>query len=670
MCPKARWEAFALADIDNSEWDGDRALGACETAADFRSICAGEHAAGEPDQRQHWALPHHYLGEGPNADGVRNALSRLPQTEDLTNRSAAESHLQSHLDDIQAAGLSTEAGEELTLGEHVTLNVPETELATLSLSQRRLGLRLLEYNKVVTHPRYGALMFEPGAFFTDERTGVVDPSAVRLRMDHEDPPTGLGRAFTDTPIAPLMEFQLSKTQRADEQLTLAKDGVSRGASVGFDDVPARIQSRQIGGMTVRVYPPRSARLAEVSTTWQPTFEGDAVTYMLHRQQEGNAAPMAENEAPVTGAPVTTQVIDYDKITAAILAAQDSGARDAKMDKLLEKFEEMTELQRAQFTVPQGEQPKAKLEDWVNVTLRRLAGAQISPSELKNLALDDVVTTEQPGLVPDVFTADYDDLISQDRPFLNSTREVRPPATGNSLTLPIITTRAAAGTQAGNAEKGALTTVAPKIGTGTFAYKSVFGGADISVQMILRADAAFTDLLTSEFAEAYALDCEAKAIAALLAGYTDSASGSHQVVDGGDMDPEDPHFGEAFLNSVMASKRRPDHIWMNAVAIAAFIDAKSPLTNAPLYSNLAAAFTAGGGPGGVVSGLIPVYVPALDDADVDIIIGPSRGFVWAEDPAIRLQADNPAQAGRDIVLAGGIFPAPRYADAFTTYTLGS
>jgi hypothetical protein len=59
---------------------------------------------------------------------------------------------------------------------------------------------------------------------------------------------------------------------------------------------------------------------------------------------------------------------------------------------------------------------------------------------------------------------------------------------------------------------------------------------------------------------------------------------------------------------------------------------------------------------------------MDATAVDVIVGPSRGFVWAEDPARRLEADRPDVAGRDIALVGGIFPAPRNADAFTTYTV--
>jgi hypothetical protein len=378
--------------------------------------------------------------------------------------------------------------------------------------------------------------------------------------------------------------------------------------------------------------------------------------------------MAETqEAPANGA------VDTAPIVAAIqqgFANQVSEQTAEKLDKVLAAFDKTMELQRSQFSVPRGEARKPKLHDWVEVTLRRMRGESLPPTMLRELALDDVVTTEQPGLVPNLLVPDYDDLISQSRPFLSSTREIAPPETGTSMLLPIITTRAIAGTQTGPAEKGALTTTATKVGTGTFAYVAVFGGADISIQMIQRAGRSFFDLLTGDMGEAYALDCEAKAISALLTGYTPSSGGAKAPTDGGVLDPENPSFGAAWVNSIVACKRAPTHIWLSSAAVGAFIDAKAPLTNAPLYSNLAASFTAGGGPGGSLSGLTPIYVPALDSAGVDVIIGPSRGFVWAEDPALNLQADVPSVAGRDIALVGGIFPAPRYADAFTTYTVAS
>jgi phage head maturation protease len=563
-----------------------------------------------------------------------------------------------------------EQAEAAPIDGVVQLDLPSEELQTLSVEKRRLGLRIMPYGVVAEHPAYGALLFEPGAF------GSVDSSRVRLRMDHKDPPTGLGAAFNETPEGAFMEFSVSRTQRGDEQLTLARDGVSRGASVGFREMSSGVRIEKRDGRQVRVYGPNSASLEEVSTTWQPTFAGAGVMYVLNRDQKGDG-PMAEaQEAPVVGAIDYEQMANItagaiDKVLSEHRRAGKEDETESKITQLLAKHDELIELQRAQFNVPTGEpQKKAKLHSWVEYTLRRMAGDTFGPSELKELALDDVVTTEQPGAVPSTFTADYDDLINADRPFLSSTREVAPPRTGTSMTLPIITVRSVAGTQAGSAEKGVLTTTATKVGTGTFPYQSVFGGADISIQMINRAEPSFFDVLTGDMAMAYALDAENKAIDALLAGYTDSASVAHAPEDGGTLDPENLELGEAWINSILVYKRAPDTIWLSATAVAAFIDAKASGSNAPLYSNLAAAFSAGTGAGGVLSGLRPIYVPALDDEDVDVIVGPSRGFVWAEDPARRLTADVPEKAGRDIVLAGGIFPAPRFADAFTTYVLAS
>jgi hypothetical protein len=546
----------------------------------------------------------------------------------------------------------------------VSLDVP-TELTELSVKERRLGLRVIPYGVVAVHPVWGALAFEQGAF------GDIDPREVRLRMDHQDPPTGLGLTADDRPDALYMDFRVSKTQRGDDQLALALDGTSRGVSPGFYEVgQPRLETRD--GQRVRVYGPGTARLAEASTTWQPTFVGGAVTHVLSKTEENEVSEETTPAAVPATPPVIQQVgVDYEAMANAIVAAQAAGARDDRVDLLLSRFDEMIELQRSQFNVPApSDAPKPKLHHWVMVTLRRMAGETIRQDELKALALDDVVTTEQPGLVPTVFTPDYDDLINRDRPFLQSTRQIEAPATGNSMTLPIITTRAVAGTQAGSAEKGALTTTATKVGTGTFNYQSVFGGADISIQMILRSVPGFFDLLTGDIAMAYALDCENKAVDALLAGYTDSASQAHAPANGGTLDPENLSIGSAWTTSITAYKRAPDTMWLSSAAVASFIDAKADGTNAPLYSNLAAAFTVGSGPAGTIQGLRPIYVPALDDESVDVIIGPSRGFVWAEDPARTLQADRPDVAGRDIALAGGIFPAPRFAHAFTVYAIAS
>ena len=79
---------------DDSTWDGNAAMTSASTAADYRAICAGEKTGGEPDERSHWALPHHKSPGSPaNAAGVRAARARFEQTQGLSNREAARNHL-------------------------------------------------------------------------------------------------------------------------------------------------------------------------------------------------------------------------------------------------------------------------------------------------------------------------------------------------------------------------------------------------------------------------------------------------------------------------------------------------------------------------------------------------------------------------------------------------
>lgn len=94
------------ASVDNSAWDAARAWanGAASDnpAAFYNAICAGK-KTGDPATQAAHALPHHYHpGDPPNAAGVRNSLSRLPQTDGLLNRAAAQAHLEAHMTAIHA----------------------------------------------------------------------------------------------------------------------------------------------------------------------------------------------------------------------------------------------------------------------------------------------------------------------------------------------------------------------------------------------------------------------------------------------------------------------------------------------------------------------------------------------------------------------------------------
>ena len=113
-----------------------------------------------------------------------------------------------------------------------------------------------------------------------------------------------------------------------------------------------------------------------------------------------------------------------------------------------------------------------------------------------------------------------------------------------------------------------------------------------------------------------------------------------------------------LDSQAVAHRLPDTLWFSTAAWA-IIDAKAPGSNVPVHPL---------GIEGPIKGLRPVYVPALDGTEADVLVGPSSGFRWAEDGTYTLTAVRPAQAGEDIGLAGILWLAPIEGGAFTRYAL--
>lgn len=135
------------ADVDNSAWDGNAAMTACTSAADYAAVCAGR-KDGPADERGSWALPHHARpGAPPNAAGVRNSLSRLPQTQGLTNREAAQRHLDAHMSAVQSSTSSSgrdpapgteraEPHQHPAQTQTRSSNMPDTDRAPLTVEER------------------------------------------------------------------------------------------------------------------------------------------------------------------------------------------------------------------------------------------------------------------------------------------------------------------------------------------------------------------------------------------------------------------------------------------------------------------------------------------------------------------------------------------------------
>jgi phage head maturation protease len=555
----------------------------------------------------------------------------------------------------------------------------EADIHVRNLAKRELDVRLMPWDRTI-ETVHGRETFKRGAF------ADAVPADVRLMgLEHEAHigigqdgrptltrhPIGKAISLDDREDAQYATFRVAKTARGDEVLALADEGIVTGISVEIAEVPGGTSVSTRSGRRDSVH--HRARLVGASPTYRPAYD-EAVVLSVRTAKETEVV----EAIPVTEA-TPAPVIDYDKLAAAvggsvgdrvdaaIAAVQTRSAiPDELMQKVLDRMEALEEQGRAAFQLPSRTDESHPEDfgrgDWLKLVLRTLSGETVSQAELQARVAADLITTDNLGVVPPAYLSEMIGIIDPSRPFLASTRQLTTPRAGMQLTVPVLATRPTVGVQA--AEKDELASTTTSITSTNFNPITIGGYGDISLQLLKRSDPSYLEMYVDLLAEAYATMADDKAVDALLA-----ASG---INTGSAIDPDDgPLFGDAWANGTAVSRRlTPDTVWLSSAAVAAFIDAKSSTTNAPLYGNLAASFNAASGVGGTISGLRPVHVPALDDESYDVIVGPSRGFAWAEDGTYTLQVDVPAKAGRDVGLVGMIWFAPLYPAAFTRYALGS
>lgn len=488
--------------------------------------------------------------------------------------------------------------------------------------KRELVMRVVPWG-VEAETARGVEVFERGAF------EGLDPASFILRPFHEDPPTGRGTALEETDDWLLMTFKVAQTGHGDEQLTLVREGVTTGVSVEFEDGEVEKTKGDDGRIRFLHRKVKPNGQLGVATTYKPAFREAAV---LQVREEPITMPEIQETAP--------EVTQADADSAIAAAMEPYTQRITA----LEDFKATAGLG---LTAPE---VSSKAERKVEIQLRELA---------------EVITTPNQGVLPPSWSSEMLGRIATGRPFMQSTREVPPPATGMQLIYPKLTQGPLVATQA--AEKDELASQATAITTVAFGMVTKGGAADLSMQLIRRSSPEFLSLFLELLGEAYAVNSEDGAVDALLAAAA--------VVEGGEFDPDAPVFGAAFgnTNTATGGTMKPDRIWLSTAALIAFIDSRTPTGGGgtPTYPALSGIGGLTGGGGSELGfNLTPVWVPALDDEAVDLIIGPSRGFVWAEDGTYTLQADVPGKFGRDIGLAGMLWYAPIYPAAFTSYTLGS
>ena len=522
----------------------------------------------------------------------------------------------------------------------LTFTGQEPAIEVRSESAREIAIRFMKWNEL-GQTEQGLEEFQKGAF-----TGT-DPGNVILRMEHEGPPIGRGIELEERDDGAIMVFKVAPTSRGDELLTLASQGYFKGASPSFRPVEGGDSHRYEGKRRVIVR--KRVDMREVSTTWRPTFAG---TEVLFTRTEGESMAADDTVEPTAQDAPRGIELPFD-------------AEDYKdFKRRLEVMEQRTEVPtNVPVPTPEPESKSPYRGDWVKGALTLMSGEDL-PRELERI-LADTISDDNPAFMPTAFSNVLIGEIDPFRPFLGSTTQIDMPADGLEISYPRIVQRPTVAEQTD--EKTEVSSQSVETDRVTSPVRTFAGAGDLSLQLLRRSSPQFLDFYIRLLGEAYATVTENAAVDALLAAGVTAGTGQ--------FDAEVPEFAEAVENGVAAGRSlAPNRIWLSTTAMSQFIDAKSPTGGGgtPLYPGLAgiSGITGGGGGGPLPINLTPVWVPALDDEAVDVIIGPSRGFSWAEEGTFTLQADVPGRLGRDVALGGFMAFVAAYPAAFTTYVVAT
>jgi HK97 family phage prohead protease/HK97 family phage major capsid protein len=543
----------------------------------------------------------------------------------------------------------------------------ESDIAIRSESKREIDVRLAPFDTPIETVG-GPEEITAGAF------RGTDPGDVYLMgMDHE---IGLGLGQDGNPVMTrpragralsieeredggYATFRVARTAIGDRILEEIREGLVNGVSVEMG-ANRRVRTEKRNGRRTSVV--EFADLRGLSPTYKPAY-AQAQVLAVRSQQEG--APVATDDKATE--PVATPEPVQLPAVRATFDPQDALTNlqlglNKITDTFGEKLERLEERARSSFDVPAlTNEQKMSFGQWAETSIKMLAGDRIPDQQFR--VWQEIVTTDNLGVVPDAYSGEIIGVIDARRPFMSTTTRIPVPASGMNLVVPKINQRPSVDLQA--AEKDEIASQKTLIGTESFGVKTYAGGGDLSLQLLRRSDPSFLELYVRLLAEAYAIETEDAAVASLITAINDGGPEPATALN-----PEALALGAAFETTFSAMRRAPDTIWLSSEAVGAFINALASGTNAPLYSNLAANFTAGGGTGGTISGLRPVHVPALDDKGAYAIVGPASGFAWAEDGTYTLQVDVPRQAGRDVALVGMVWHIPWYPEAFTLYNVAS
>ena len=450
---------------------------------------------------------------------------------------------------------------------------------------------------------------------------------VKLFIDHNmDKPIGKVLDFDSNDEGIDATFKIANTQRGNDALVEAMEGLKDGFSVGIKlteydntDEGLIVKNSQLVEVSLVETPAiDSARVSEVAASDDPTHEqeGSDMTETPELQTENEVsveAAKVEVSAARTSAPVFTA---------------------PRVD---------TNVSAGQFVMAQ-------------------IKAQQGDTDARDLvaALQVATVTENTGMVPPNYLRDIIGVIDDSRPFIDSIERAPLPPSGMKIFTPKLGTQAGVAVTAEGVEFASVDTSV------TFQEDNVvkFAGAGIlNLELVDRSDPSFIDLYLRELAASYAqkTDAYAAQIASQNAAASTGTTIYGSIVDG-------------IADSYNVMRFTPNRLMVaptggqDGVDFAALLGAVAdgrPLFAAANPSNAGGLITQGS-TAGTVAGLQLVVDPNYTGDDLNAkhaLVYPSAAMRFHESGTLQLRSNIVANGRIEVGIYGYVAVVNKYPTAF-------
>ena len=412
---------------------------------------------------------------------------------------------------------------------HLTFSAP---IQAADTGRRIISGVVVPFGKV-GYTNVGAVIFERGSI------AIHDGTKIKLLAQHEPTnPIGRAQSFQTTDDAIYGQFKLSASQKGNDYLIMAAEGLIDGLSVGVDVIASKPDHDGVIHVTAAV-------LKEVSLVETPAFDNAkvlSVAAQMGDMEEAAEEVIEDKEAELIDqiSNAVDQLKTLQDIEEALDETQPETESEASVDETTtaakpEAIEDRPVIKASQpyitTTVRHGITSKGKYaEHKVKAALgneesKLWIAASEDPSNITAAA--DAMSTN-PAFNPTQYLSQFVSNTNFGRPTIDAVGRGVLPASGMTINIPSLVTSAGGGSSTAPTVASTAESAAPSDTGMTSAYESVTvskyaGQQTISLELLERSDPIFFDQLAIQLERAYLLATDAAMIAVLTAQGTQAAT---------------------------------------------------------------------------------------------------------------------------------------------------